>query len=88
MIFPGMIFFGKFPAGEAQGSADAQSLRRRTTVAVMTFLLAISAVALTPVKNNFSPPSSRLVLACGDTPGACPNLVDAAASTGARDVDV
>ncbi|MEO7196610.1 MAG: hypothetical protein ABIZ05_17630 [Pseudonocardiaceae bacterium] len=83
-----MIFFGKLPAGEVRRSADARSLRRRATVAAMTFLLAISAVALAPANNHFSAPSGRLVLACGNTPGACPNLVDAAASTGVRNVDV
>lgn len=83
-----MIFFGKLPAGEVQRSAYARSLRGRATVVAMTFLLAISAAASAPAKNNFSPPAHRLVLACGNTPGACPNLSGAAASTGDPNVDV
>lgn len=68
-----MIVFKMFPACEVQEGTHVQSLRRRVTVAMMTLFATASIVALAPVNDISSPPSSSLFLACANTPGACPN---------------
>jgi hypothetical protein len=66
-----MIAFEASLTGEVPESVPVQSWRRRTTVAVMAFLMAIAAVGLVSTNNQIS--SNQTVLACGSTPGFCPN---------------
>jgi hypothetical protein len=68
-----MIAFEAPSASGAPKSAHARSFHRRTIIAVMTFLMAIAAVALVTANENAVSPSIDTVLACGDTPGFCPN---------------
>jgi hypothetical protein len=53
--------------------------------AVMTLLAAIAAAALAPANN---PASNRPALACGSTPGACPNPSGLPNSTGDHNIDL
>lgn len=57
-------------------------------VVVMTLLAAIAAAALVPANNHASFPSDRSVLACGSTPGACPNPSGLPYSAGDRNLDL
>ena len=67
-----MIVFGRPLAREAQRRTHAQSLYRRTMVAVIALLVAVSAtVALAPANNHPAFPADHFVLACGTTPGPC-----------------
>ncbi len=68
-----MIAFEAPLASETPRNTRAQSLHRRTMIAVMALLMAIGAVALVSTNNQISAPSNHSVLACGSTPGFCPN---------------
>jgi len=72
-----MITFEAPPASEVPKNARARSfpavIMMRTMMAVMTLLMAIAAVALVSANESAVSPSTRTVLACGDTPGFCPN---------------
>ena len=68
-----MIAFEAPSAGEALESAHARSFYRRIVIAVMTLLMAVAAVALVSANETAVSPSMHTVLACGDTPGFCPN---------------
>lgn len=57
-------------------------------VAVMTLLAAIAAAALVPASNHASSFSDHSVLACGNTPGACPNPSELPHSTGDHNLDL
>ncbi|MGH3779127.1 MAG: hypothetical protein ACRDRO_00485 [Pseudonocardiaceae bacterium] len=66
-----MIAFEAPLTGEVPESAQVQSWHRRTMVAVMALLMAIAAVTLVSTNNQI--PLNHSVLACGSTPGFCPN---------------
>ena len=68
-----MIAFEALSASEALESAHARSFHRRIVIAVMTLLMAVAAVALVSANETAVSPSMHTVLACGDTPGFCPN---------------
>lgn len=57
--------------GEVPENAPVQSWHRRAMVAVMALLMAIAGVALVSTNNQIL--SNDTVLACGSTPGFCPN---------------
>jgi len=74
-----MTIFEKLSVREVlRGSADPLPWRGRAIIAFMAFLIASSTAGLASVENQFSPSSSVTsnitVLACGSTPGACPNV--------------
>ena len=66
-----MIAFEAPLTGENPKNAQVQLQHRRTMVAVMALLMSVGAVALTSTNNQI--PSDHPVLACGSTPGFCPN---------------
>jgi hypothetical protein len=68
-----MIAFEAPLAGETPQNARVQSLNRRMMIAVMALLIAIGAVALVSTNDQIAAPANRPVLACGSTPGFCPN---------------
>jgi hypothetical protein len=68
-----MIAFEAPLASETPRNTRALSWHRRTMIAVMALLMAIGAVALVSTNSQIQAPSNHSVLACGSTPGFCPN---------------